>query len=601
MDNIFQIGGQVFGESFIGRKALVQSIRQIFLESPIRTAKSIVGLTRTGKSSLVKNIFYDLPANIIYIYEDLNEWSSYYELWQDICFEIADYLQKNNNWNSELSDYLKSLEEEQIPWIKMNRNIKKIFGYLAEKNIKTILVLDEFDHAAILFDQGTKQFELFRTIFSDGRYNVSAITISRRNLYTIEGATYQSSTFHGILDTLPFKGFDQTDMDEYFSVFQKQNILLDDQQKRRIIFYAGNAPYLLSILGHYIIETAKNQESIDIDKIFLDKCKAINDYYRDCIKHLERDRDLQRIIPFIIGPNIGVTQNDKDELFNLGYFREENGRLIVISEYFMAFLSTSRLEISLWDNLIHLEKKIKQIIERDLSKIIKYYGVCGETLNEILKNILQKVPDIQRGDISRYDSFIANNQKVFHLESTYLQVMSLNDALKIIKDCWTPIFSSYFNNHLYSEWEYKFKKCVMARNPIAHGQEEYLTDLDKQEVDTYCKQLFDILSETISSADTQTISLIDETKKFSPTTPSFSYEIPIPSFIGHHADMLILERGGQQKNNLRGVIANKYRAVIPKNYLQNKDLNVYLHQTIKVVVEKINSNSLYEVRPLLEQ
>jgi len=599
MDNVFQIGGQVSGDSFIGRTDFVSSIRKSFVDSDVRTAKSIVGLTRMGKSSAVRNSFFDLPENVIFIYEDLNEWSEYNELWQDICYEIRDQLELINIQAETIEDCFTDMEKEHLPWIKMSRTIKKIFGHLSEINIKTILILDEFDNASTLFNKGTKHFELFRTIFSDGKYNVFAITISRRNLYTIEGATYQSSTFHGVLDIEPFKGFNKEDMKEYFEVFSKYGIELDDGQKKKIVYYAGNAPYLLSIIGHYIVETVNFGETIDIDKIFLGKCKSINDYYRDCIKHLERDDDLRRIIPFIIGPNIGVSQNDKDELFNLGYFREENGNLIAISEYFMAFLSANMLQIDIWDNIINLEKKLKQLIERELTKIVYHFSAAGDNINNVLRVVLENTPGIAQSDISRYDSFISNNRKVFNLNSSYLDVMSMNDAIKIIKECWGDIFSAYFNNDLYSEWDAKFRKCSRARNPIAHGHEEYLTDLEKQEVDTYCKQIFDILAESIRNVITDSTPFLEIAKAnmdAMPLVPEIDYKEPVCRLLGSTANMFILEIGGTQKNNLRGVVDGKYRAVITKNYLVGIKLGEKIGHMVKVELEKIN-NGRYEVRP----
>ena len=599
MDNIFQIGGQVSGESFIGRTDFVNSIRKNFINSEMRTSKSIVGLTRMGKSSAIRNSFYDLPDNIIYVYEDLNEWSEYNELWQDICYEIREQLEKFDLRMDTIRDCFDDMDND-LPWIKMSRSVKKIFAYLSENNIKTILVLDEFDNATSLFDGGTKHFELFRTLFSDGKYNVSAITISRRNLYTIEGSTYQSSTFHGVLDIVPFKGFDETDMKEYFDAFMKYGIELDDSQKKKIIYYAGNAPYLLSIVGHYIVETFNAGEEIDIDKIFLDKCKSINDYYRDCIKHLERDDDLKRIIPFVIGPNIGVTQNDKDELFNLGYFREEDGNLVAISEYFVAFLSANMLQIDIWDNIINLEKKLKQLIEREMARIVQHFSAAGDNINEVFHVIMENTPGIEHGDISRYDSFLLNNKKVFNLDSSYLDVMSMNDAIKIIKECWSDIFAAYFNNDLYSDWETKFGKCSRARNPIAHGHEEYLSDLDKQEVDTYCKQVFDILAENIKNVNPDNTPYLDLARAnltAIPPTPTFAYEEPVDSLLGSTVDMLVLEIGGAQKNNLRGVVDGKYRAVITKNYLMGINLNEKVGQTVRVELERAN-NGKYEVRPI---
>lgn len=594
MDNIFQIGGQVSGDSFIGRTDFVNGIRKNFIDSEMRTAKSIVGLTRMGKSSAVRNSFFNLPNNVIYIYEDLNEWSEYNELWQDICYEVKEQLVKRSIQVEPIEDCFAELDNDALPWIKMSRTVKKIFGHLSDTNIKTILVLDEFDNASTLFSEGTKHFELFRTIFSDGKYNVSAITISRRNLYTIEGATYQSSTFHGVLDIVPFKGFDEADMREYFDVFSRYGVELDETQKGKIVYYAGNAPYLLSIMGHYIVEAVGAGEDVDIDKIFLDKCKSINDYYRDCIKHLERDDDLRRIIPFIIGPNIGVTQNDKDELFNLGYFREENGDLIAISEYFVDFLSANMLQIDIWDNIINLEKKLKQLIERELTRVVYHFSAAGDNINDVFRIIMEKTPGIGHGDIARYDSFLLNNKKVFNLDSSYLDVMSMNDTIKIIKECWSDIFSAYFNNDLYDEWERKFGKCSRARNPIAHGHEEYLTDFDKQEVDIYCKQIFDILSDTIKKITPDSTPYLEVAKANLTTIPL----MPLDSLLGSTVDMKVLEIGGAQKNNLRGVVDGKYSAVIPKNYLTDINLREKVGQTVKVELEKISNGKKYEARPI---
>lgn len=597
MDNIFQIGGQVSGVSFIGRSLFVKSIRKSFIESEMRTAKSIVGLTRMGKSSAIVNSFLDVPDNIIYVYEDLNEWSTYNELWQDICCDIREQLEKLNVNIKSIDKYFADMNADLLPWIKMNRSIKKIFGFLSEINIKTILVLDEFDNATKIFNEGTKHFELFRTIFSDGKYNVSAITISRRNLYTIEGATYQSSTFHGVLDIVPFKGFDELDMAQYFDVFGKYGIELDESQKYKIIYYAGNAPYLLSIIGHYIVEAAASSEEIDIDRIFLNKCKAINDYYRDCIKQLERDGDLRRIIPFLIGPNIGVSQNDKDELFNLGYFREEEGKLVAISEYFAAFLSANMMQLNIWDNIINLEKKLKQLLERELTRLVYHFSAAGDNINEVFKIIMEKTPGIEDFDISRYDSFRHNNKKVFNLDSSYLDVMSMNDVIKIIKECWSDVFAVYFNNDLYNDWDNKFSKCARARNPIAHGHENYLTELDKQEVDTYCKQVFDILATTIKNISPDKTAFLEAAQEIKISNNQFAYLEPIEALLGSSVDMLVLEIGGKQNNNLRGVVNGQYRAVISKNHLVEVNLKEFIHKTVRVELKSIN-NGMYEAKPL---
>lgn len=588
MKNVFQIGGQVKGESFIGRKALIDSIRKSFIESNIRTAKSYVGLTRIGKTSLIRNAFgTSFSDNLFCVYENLKERQSYYELWQDICWDIKEMLERRGLATQELLDLLSSLiDDNDQPWIKFSRAINKIFALLSDLGIKTVLILDEFDHASTLFSEGTRHFELFRTVFSDGRFNVSAITISRRNLYTIEGATYQSSTFHGVLDIVPLKGFDDGDMREYFSVLDREGVSLSNSQKDRIIYYAGNSPYLLSIIGHYIIEAADCGQAIDVDQIFLDKCKAINDYYRDCIKHLQRDDDLKRIIPFVIGPNIGVTKNDKDELYNMGYFHETKGRLVAISEYFSDFMSLDMLKIGIWDNVINLEKRLKLLVGGNIGRIAKHFSLTVDAHSyDAFKYILKKMPDVDDGDIERYSKFIFSTKKYNNIDCSYLDVMSLTDAVKIIKHCWVDVFAEYFNNSSYDEWGMKFDKCSKARNPIAHGHEEYLTDLDKQEVDAYCKQIFTVLKDVVI-----------ETPVVKKSAAVSSNKRPEPPLLGTTVSMLIQEI--RDNGEAKGLVNGNTSALILKKYVKDHDLASKIGQSIQVSVKMLLPDGSVRVEPV---
>ena len=70
-DNIFVIGGQVKGPSFIGRKKLVQKYRSDFIGSDKRRVYSIVGLSRSGKTSFVKEVFEEpQPVQNVEIADD---------------------------------------------------------------------------------------------------------------------------------------------------------------------------------------------------------------------------------------------------------------------------------------------------------------------------------------------------------------------------------------------------------------------------------------------------------------------------------------------------------------------------------------------------
>lgn len=507
MDNIFCIGGQVRGESFIGRKAEVEALRNLFVDSSVKTAKSIIGLTRTGKSSFVDNAFLDIPESerILYVNVTLGDFS-YYEMWQDIMWKLKKQLQRKDLLDDELDDLLSNFDEEELKWVKLNHSVKDAFEYLNEIEVKVILVLDEFDRASVVFEEDTKKYDMLRELLSSPKYNLFAITISRRNLNTIEGTTYQSSTLHGVLDPIYFKGFSGDDVEEYYDALKKYDICLSEEQKKEIEYYAGTSPYLLSIFGHKMVERKRANKPIDIADVFQNDCKLINDYYRDIQRHLERDGDLKRLIPFVIGPNIGVTQNDRDELVNLGYLLFEGERTIAVSDYFTQFLSINMLNFSIWDAIISVEKKIKQVIEREMEGLIDFYQVYGETVKDIEREIIQNTPGAQK-NISMYDTFIESTQKKFFKTCTYFDVMSLSDSLRIIANAWS-VFSKYFKEEEYAEWREKFDKCGNARNPIAHGHEEYITDIEKQEIDIYCKDILESINKV--SADKQGVIMTEE-------------------------------------------------------------------------------------------
>ena len=236
-ENIFIIGGQVKGESFIGRKRLLEKFRKDFLESATPKAVSIVGLSRSGKTSFVKNVFDNsVPENVFYHYCDLSTCKSYYQIWSEVFFALADFID-NYDCDTDKQHYLNKLEDkvskiteavdspdlnDDLQWTRFSENIKSVFKYINKLKIKTILIFDEFDRAKDLFILKTPQFALFRTIFSDGDMSVFAITISRRKIQTIEGGIALSSSLSGVMDVVHFKGFDQKDLEEYYGILKNK-------------------------------------------------------------------------------------------------------------------------------------------------------------------------------------------------------------------------------------------------------------------------------------------------------------------------------------------------------------------------------------------
>ncbi len=513
-ENIFVIGGQVTGESFIGRKKLLARFRNDFIDSNVRKAVSIVGLSKTGKTSFIKKVFENsLPDNVFYCYIDLSLRSSYFSIWREVIEELSDFIAelpenefpKNivDSLNKRISRIIDKVPDfnDSLQWDEFAGNIIRIFKYLNKLKIKSILVFDEFDSAKTLFSDGsndagnlkTQQFALFRTVFSAGEMNVFAITLSRRKIQTIEGGVLLSSSLSGVMEPVQFHGFDPDDISEFYSVFNtKYGHEFSAKEKERIHYYAGNLPYLLFAMGHSIVDMLKDNQQIDIDRIFKERCKAINEYYDACTKSFENEEYLSKIISIVIGPNVNLTKHDIDDFKNLGYIYHEGKGYLCISNYFtFIHLSDKAREIDIWDSIIKLEQLLKNLIRLETLNIIECF------------NINRKVPDVN--DIEFAVARCANikeenieSSKQFLYSGTFYQVMSIYITIGIIRGHW-DFFKKYFGDRFFNDFKNRFYKIRKARNGIAHGHEdECLTDADRNEIDSYCQEFFSILRESIS-------------------------------------------------------------------------------------------------------
>lgn len=553
-ENVFCIGPQVFGESFIGRREEIKFYQDWFFESSKRTGGiSLVGLARSGKSSLINNAFFKInrdASHAIYIYMDLKEMSgeSYYSMWFSVVHKIENVLLKKKIFDEAtdyyISKFLKLEEASEYSWPRFMNSLKGVFEVLSESEIKVLLVFDEFDEAQSIFQSETSYYELLRTLFTAYKYNMLyPILISRRELHVIEGSTYRSSTLHGAVDSRYLKGFNSTDMHLYYEKLLQYDIDLNSEQKNKIAYYVGNSAYLLSIIGHRLVEAKLTGKEIDIDEIFYNSCHKVNDYYRSLIKYLEADGNLRKIIPFVLGPRIGVNGMDKEELINLGYLKNQGECFVAISEYFCQFLHWTTVDVSIWDNIINVEKKIKLMLEAEKLNVLQAMKAVGSSKKDIERNILQKA-GVNSKDISRYEVFIYNNNKEHMIDSSFFDVMSLGTAVKIISANWGNVFSKYFNNDLWKDWEYKFAGCVKARNPVAHGHEEYLSDNDKVLIDGYCKLIFEALSQCNISVTYSDKDLLDNAAVFA---KSISVDTECRARL-NKGDVIILENVSKEAN-----------------------------------------------------
>lgn len=491
MENIFAGYGKVAeGNAFIGRKKLVEEYRSIFFTPGNKSNHSIVGLPRSGKTSFIKEVFRTIPDNILYVYLSLNTFTCYKDIWLVLFETIKEKLDSmGKTYEDKLFQFY---TQEKNSHLDLQRATIKVFSFLKTEGIELIIVLDEFDSAGALFENKTEYYGIFRTIFSEYS-NIVGILISRKQLHTIEGKTPEGSTFSGIFSLDLFKGFSEDDMQEYYSVFANQGYELSDEIKEQIQYYAGTLPYFLSILGSKIIDRINQNQEIDVIDIFKKDCEKIRQEYDRIINYLKNDGNLYKLISILLGPDIGITRNDIDELENLGYLYEKSDSefYIGISKYFRDFLKWKNLGIDLHKSLEIVEEKIREIIKKHKLDIFNEHSLSTTSSSDDENwRIVLANAGINKKSIKTYDSFIKNTRINSSADAEYFDVISLGSAFMIIEKEW-KIFRKYFSKHSFNEWVPKFIHISKIRNPVAHNHINWITPSDLKLSEDECKDIID--------------------------------------------------------------------------------------------------------------
>jgi hypothetical protein len=506
-ENIFQIGGQASARSFIGRKKIVRAFQRQIIDSSGNAAISIVGLTRVGKSSLILNVLDEVKIRekgYLYIKIVLADSENYIAFWKEIIVSIQNemiyYNIQDRNIDRAISAIRKSPNDND-GYTVCRSPIKEVFKKLRVLGRTIIMVIDEFDRAQTIFEGKTHYFDFLRTICSDGDYSVKTILISRRSINIIENCTHQNSSFHGIFQNNTLTGFNDEDLLDYYGALDMYGVSLTDNQKDRLRYYCGRLPYLLSIFGFYIVEGRLNGEvETDIDQIFNANSNSIIQYYSDIKRQLENDNHIEKLLGFILGPKLYIAKNDEIVLRSLGLLENYGDRYYAICPHFNDYIASLNLSFPIWDSIMNTEKTLKHLIDYVMSKImnsINWQTAFKSRLDSddrLAKSFSIRVKDIDR--------VIGSSQRNFSQNQTLLDSLTMTNITKIIlyQDYWNHSdgFNRYFNGDSVAQWKNKIDMCARARNAVAHGHEEYLTEMQTREVNLYCEEITKCVNAALS-------------------------------------------------------------------------------------------------------
>lgn len=517
MKNIFVVGPEVKGDSQIGYKRYLEQFTNILLNTINNI--SITGLKRFGKTSIAKEVISRVKTEsqkrVIAIFIDLAKQRSFPDFLMAVKNGLEDEIIGDDILTKTLYDnrifkrYLERIDSVGAESKTYRDTLESMFKLITRQDIRVILAIDEFDAASDLFKE-TADFEFLRDLSSNRDIGLSIVLISRRQLYMIEKKNFNNSTFHGVVQTYPVNGFEQEDLIEFFDVLNKNyKISLNDYSHKRLAYYCGQSPYLYSMFAYDIVEDAKEGKEINIDAIYRRREIDIGNYYKSIFACLNNDMidvegaygetsTIEKLVGVIVGPKISVVENDIPVLEKMGYLYSEDKMYYSISGHFTNALRRMSLNIDTWSAILGLEKKLKSMVRKQIMKnndveLIDY---------DMWVNIFEKIG--ATGTLNTYDRFINDSMNEYKCDVDILDVCSMDITVSIIEFYWEEWFSQFFNHDDWDKWEYKLRLCAKARNPMAHGHEEFLSNEAKAGVNEYCESIIKLLSKTNACVDIAT-------------------------------------------------------------------------------------------------
>ena len=528
--NPFYENGQVVGEGYIGRHEEIRNIMRILSQNSKNGSIVVSGLTRMGKTSLVKNCF-DIAEknnlleknNIVTLSVTVSTVNDFSQFYKRISNNLYMALEDRNLLDSilerrfsKIEVCLKNKDEDLI--YELDDSFRAILNRLSKKGIKTVALLDEFDDARRAFKYDgvglSTNFQKFRDYVTEADYNITFILTSRTDISVIDASLPSGSNLRGAFSEISLTGFTDDEREEFFEKIRECGVTLSQEQKKKYIWYAGRSPFLFSKIASRIMMTDENirSEDISISQIVKQCKRDFEAYFDSLIGFMTRDELLSKFIQVFFGPVYDLSKKDiellkqygyiyriKDDLNfrDMRYFDKAESDLDdvytyqTLSEYFLEFvrIMVNRDDsLIIWKELIDAEKALRGVVEQGL-KITYGPDNWMTSLKEIALNRT-------RGflfDVNKADTFIKASRMTFgdRVDDNLLAMISIDALGNIIKAYWNECYHTMFNPP-YEELTTLIRELEQlnkVRNPLAHGAENYLSTEDKVAVKNYCKKI----------------------------------------------------------------------------------------------------------------
>ncbi|WP_322175961.1 ATP-binding protein [Acutalibacter caecimuris] len=491
--NIFVVGPEATGDSFLGRKTEVEKLDEdIFLNEG---TCHLVGVPRIGKSSLIKRVLslHADDEDCLILKRNMGESNSAFQFWCSVWEGILSGLEEKGIPLTSFQpflDQLQAIDGDDPKWyFRMNGPIKRLCCALGKNKLRLILVIDEFDAVLEVFGQDNCHYQLLRTLASEREHAVTCVVVSRKSLSLLESRASSLSTFHGVFPSQRILGFNHRDMEEVYNTLATYDIQLTDSASEQITYYTGNIPMLCCMLCKRMVDEYRGQPvDVDlIDELWRDSRERVYTYYDDLISHLQKDGFLDELSSILFLKGKSVNKALKERMEDMGILRplvSEDG-FYAYSQDFTTYLKLSKLNLPTWDLIIAVEERLKELMVSEYPQLMQdeFKNLSEEKCNKI--NDITGLRLCWKTVSGNCRKLIAHKDEIFLIDG--LGFGFVVDCILYEKN-WKSRFSKRFPAND-GDWYARLELMRKIRDPLAHSHGKYLSDSDLAQCNRYCEEL----------------------------------------------------------------------------------------------------------------
>ncbi|MEU6010427.1 ATP-binding protein [Streptomyces sp. NPDC047453] len=292
-----QVGRVAEGDRFIGRSGLVRLVQSAWQEPGRPSNMRVLGYHRTGKTSLVRQALHASPvqrADLINVWLDVGTHDSGADLFRSMTRQVMEEFRRRGRPSEEASlgdlGAINAAVQQDGGWGDLREAVRDFFIALSRAGYHVLAVLDEFDRAATAFTR-LAEFQLLRILASDPMFPLGLITISRRDIESIEFDAAGGSILGGVVATRRYVGMltdDEADL--MLARAATVNIGLASVREE-VIGCTGLHPFLLELLCGRIVDIHQVTGVLDVKAAYEQEAATFERQFSQLRQNIEADSE----------------------------------------------------------------------------------------------------------------------------------------------------------------------------------------------------------------------------------------------------------------------------------------------------------------------